>query len=362
MDRSCYSQERLVAELAVQRASVLAKGVMREVLAGREGEMTKTDKSPVTIADFAGQALMISALHSAFPTDRFVGEEGAEALRQDCHLRDRVWELVSSARLQDAQSDALLASPASAEEMMDSIDLGRDPGGPTGRVWVMDPIDGTAAFLKGQQFAVSLALLVDGREEIGVVGCPNLRPDTVMIQETVVDDEGYGLMVSAERGQGALLRPIGDGSLRKPRTLEKFQPPTGEGASEGPHFVESSMNTSCRLDLVGHLATTLGSKFPGTDVWSSHIKYVALILGGGDLLVRIPRRGEPVDNHIWDHAGAQLIFSERGGNITDLRGRKIDFGAGRRLSNNCGLVLSKDWLSARILDLVRDLQLDDEGM
>lgn len=40
--------------------------------------------------------------------------------------------------------------------------------------WTLDPIDGTSGFLRGGQYAVCLALIVDGAVEVGVLGCPNL--------------------------------------------------------------------------------------------------------------------------------------------------------------------------------------------
>ncbi|KAJ2982384.1 hypothetical protein NUW54_g10760 [Trametes sanguinea] len=40
--------------------------------------------------------------------------------------------------------------------------------------WTLDPIDGTKGFLRGDQYAVCLALVVDARVELGVMGCPNL--------------------------------------------------------------------------------------------------------------------------------------------------------------------------------------------
>src|SRR5277367_3223340 len=113
-----FSRERLLAELAVQRASILTKKVLSAV---NKGLLSKTDSTPVTIADFAAQALLISAIHHAFPSDQFVGEEDSDALRKDEQLLQSVWELVSSTHLDDAESEGLLASPVSVEEMLDII-------------------------------------------------------------------------------------------------------------------------------------------------------------------------------------------------------------------------------------------------
>jgi 3'(2'), 5'-bisphosphate nucleotidase len=127
-------QERLIAELAVQRASVLTKKVLSAV---NKGELCKTDSSPVTIADFAAQALIISALHKAFENDTFVSEEDTDALRKDEQLKQRVWELVSSTHLDAAESEAMLASP----ELFDLEKLATECSGPTYRI-VADQVTG----------------------------------------------------------------------------------------------------------------------------------------------------------------------------------------------------------------------------
>lgn len=41
-------------------------------------------------------------------------------------------------------------------------------------MWTLDPIDGTKGFLRGGQYAVCLALIVDSKVVLGVIGCPNL--------------------------------------------------------------------------------------------------------------------------------------------------------------------------------------------
>jgi len=53
-------------------------------------------------------------------------------------------------------------------------DLGASEGGPNGRHWVLDPIDGTRGFVSMRQYAVCLGMLQDGQVELGVLGCPNL--------------------------------------------------------------------------------------------------------------------------------------------------------------------------------------------
>ena len=80
---------------------------------------------------------------------------------------------------------------------MNAIDRGNYIGGSKGRHWALDPIDGTKGFLRGGQYAVCLALIVDGIVQLGVVGCPNLPVDHQK-------PEGErGSLFIAIRGQGA---------------------------------------------------------------------------------------------------------------------------------------------------------------
>ena len=57
---------------------------------------------------------------------------------------------------------------------MAAIDRGNYKGAAHGRHWTLDPIDGTKGFLRGEQYAVCLALIEDGEVVLGVLGCPHL--------------------------------------------------------------------------------------------------------------------------------------------------------------------------------------------
>ncbi|RPB16882.1 carbohydrate phosphatase, partial [Morchella conica CCBAS932] len=171
---AAYATERRIAELAVQRACLLTDKVYHSRV---KGTVTKGDKSPVTIADFGAQALVIGAVHTVFPADSIVGEEDAEVLRSEADKRESVWSLVQSAVDDSAVLTADIGAVTDAEEMMGLIDLGNHAGGSVGRIWALDPIDGTKGFLRGDQYAVCLALIVDGSVQVGALGCPNLPVD-----------------------------------------------------------------------------------------------------------------------------------------------------------------------------------------
>lgn len=86
-----------------------------------------------------------------------------------------------------------------AEHMLALIDAGNSAGGAKGRIWALDPIDGTKGFLRGGQYAVCLGLMVDGEVVVGVLGCPNLPVD-------VKQPEGAkGVLFSAVKGEGATI-------------------------------------------------------------------------------------------------------------------------------------------------------------
>lgn len=64
--------------------------------------------------------------------------------------------------------------------------------------WTLDPIDGTKGFLRGGQYAICLALIVDGDVKLGVIGCPNLPVGGVESE-----DGQKGCILTAIKGQGA---------------------------------------------------------------------------------------------------------------------------------------------------------------
>ena len=76
---SDYAHELEVAVQAVRRAALVCRSVQAKI--GREAALTKADESPVTVADFASQALVCQALQAAFPADPVVAEEAADVLR-----------------------------------------------------------------------------------------------------------------------------------------------------------------------------------------------------------------------------------------------------------------------------------------
>jgi 3'(2'), 5'-bisphosphate nucleotidase len=347
-----YSQELRVAELAVQRAAILTKKVFREKA---KGTLSKDDKSPVTIGDFGAQALIIQAIKRNFPTDEIVGEEEASPLRGDGDLSSQIWNLVKDVKVGDAESDSILGGCVPSEStMLDLIDQGNSAGGARGRIWALDPIDGTKGFLRGGQYAVCLALLVDGDVKVGVLGCPNLPVDdsaplTEDIGSNQTDQEGKGVLFAAVQSQGATSRPLSAATLRQSKSLSMRPVPNIAQAV----FCESvEAGHSSKGDNAA-IAEKLGITSKPVQM-DSQAKYGSIARGAGDLYLRLPVKKD-YQEKIWDHAAGDLIVREAGGMVTDAYGKRLDFSKGRTLKDNKGVVAAPEAIHAKVLDVVQEV-------
>ena len=77
MNLEPWQREFDVALGVVRDAAALARAIQGQ---GRARPSTKADRSPVTVADFAVQALIADRLARAFPDDALVAEEDAAML------------------------------------------------------------------------------------------------------------------------------------------------------------------------------------------------------------------------------------------------------------------------------------------
>ena len=317
---------RAAGVAAVAAAAVATEAVRAAITAA--DSVGKADKSPVTVADFAAQAILILRLREAFPAIPVVAEEDADELRANPELGLKV-----AARVQ--------ASPGcesrSAEEIFDAIDVGRaSPPGPAAGgaaepryFWCIDPIDGTKGFLRNDQYAVCLGLVevsADGRGSavLGVLGCPNLTP---MGDEP--DGGGRrGAILHAARELGAATCPIDGGESTAIAVARSPVADTVCVESVEPGHTDQAANAAL-CEAVGITAASVRM--------DSQCKYAVVARGEAGLYLRSAGYAQ----NIWDHAAGAAIVAEAGGCVTDERGAALDFGAGRQLVNNTkGLVTS----------------------
>jgi 3'(2'), 5'-bisphosphate nucleotidase len=322
-----FSEEVQVAIKAVRRAAQICQSVQTSI---SRDAIEKKDKSPVTVADFASQAVVCQALHESFPNDPIIGEEDAAELRTAAMspFRDRI-----------VSELAKVGISATGELICDWIDRGRTEAS-SSRFWTLDPIDGTKGFLRGEQYAVSLALIVDGRIEIGVLGCPNLS-------ETSPSGSiaGSGSLFVAVRGQGALVYPIGDATRSGQRVaVSNIDDPAKARLCES---VESGHSAH---DKSAVIASRLGISRDPVRL-DSQAKYAIVADGRADIYLRLPTRKDYVEK-IWDHAGGVLVVEEAGGRVTDVTGKPLDFTQGRGLERNRGVIVTNGKLHNQMLMVI----------
>jgi HAL2 family 3'(2'),5'-bisphosphate nucleotidase len=318
-----YTRELVVAIGAVREASRLCIGVRGSI---DPGVLDKKDLSPVTVADFGSQALVCRALAEAFPHDPVVAEEDADELRREegGGVGDAVLRNVREIRPE-----------AEREEVYRWIDHGGAEAG-AARFWTLDPIDGTKGFLRSEQYAIALALIVEGRLVVSALACPNL-PDP--------EGLGVGMLFTAVRGRGAAARPLtGDGEGRTIRVSSVEDP-------SAARFCESVESAHSAHGPAAEIAERLGIKTPPLRL-DSQAKYAVVARGEAEIYLRLPTRADRREL-IWDHAAGALIIAEAGGMVTDLDGNPLDWTRGRRLEANRGTVVTNGRFHDRVLDAAR---------
>ncbi|RPB18453.1 3(2),5-bisphosphate nucleotidase HAL2 [Terfezia boudieri ATCC MYA-4762] len=339
MSTSPYACERRIAELAVQRAALLTDRIYNSQV---KGTTIKEDKSPVTLADLGGQALVIAALRHAFPDDFIVGEEDSEILRKEDDKRNLLWSHIKEVLDEGLVPEAEIGTIRGEVDMMNLIDRGNHGGGRTGRIWALDPVDGTLGFLRGGQYAVALGLMVDAQVQVGAMACPNLPV------ELSKPDGAKGILLSAERGQGATERPS-DPTSTTPAKPIHMNPISS--AAEGS-FCESVEASHSRHDMQANIATKLGITKPSVRM-DSQAKYASIARGDGDLYLRMPS-SSTYEEKIWDHAAGSIIVEEAGGVVTDASGKPLDFGTGKTLKANKGIIATPASVHAEVIKAVKE--------
>jgi 3'(2'), 5'-bisphosphate nucleotidase len=305
----------------------LARSAQDAIVAAGDS-VTKGDRSPVTVADLAIQAVVSRRLVDAFPGDRLLAEESSDVLDRQPELTDRVLELVRR-HLPEAGPESLVRS----------LDRG-DAGTTEGRTWVLDPIDGTKGFLRGDQFAVALALVVDGHVALGVLGCPNLAVDP--------DDAaaGRGVVFAAARGDGCTARPLGGGPERGVEVDDLDDPSRAR-------FCESVESGHADHSEQAEIARRLGITEPPVRI-DSQCKYGVVSRGEASIYLRLPKQKDYREK-VWDHAAGAVVLEEAGGRVTDLAGAPLDFSHGRLLGTHVGIVATNGRLHDRVVAACREV-------
>jgi 3'(2'), 5'-bisphosphate nucleotidase len=306
---------------AVVAASALCASAQGRLVAG--DTLTKGDDSPVTVADFAAQATVAAVLVERLGAIDLVGEEDSTDLAGDDQttLRDGVVDLVNGQ----------LGAGASATTVLDWIAVGSSDG-TSDRFWTLDPIDGTKGFLRGDQYAIALALVEHGEIVLGVLGCPNLtNPDGTRGAIFVAHER----MCVAHYGGSSDAVAVG---VAEPAELAEAR------------FCESVESAHSDHDQAAEIAARLGITAEPYRI-DSQCKYAAVARGDASIYLRLPTRADYREK-IWDHAAGKFVVEQAGGVVTDVTGAPLDFRHGRRLEHNRGVIATDGRFHDEVVDAV----------
>ena len=209
---------------------------------------TKSDGSYVTIADREAESYLRRQIAKTFPDDGILGEEEGEL------------------------------------------------EGRSGRRWILDPIDGTFAFVHGVPFyGVLIALEIENEVSVGVVNIPAL-----------------GEIVSAANGCGCFL----NGAATRVSTTAKL---------DDALLLCTNFRVADKYGF-GDAIERLQRRVRTSRTWGDCYGYVLVATGRADVML------DPVMN-LWDCAPLLPIMEEAGGTFTDWRGLRTVHG-GNSIATN----------------------------
>ena len=269
---SSLAMERYLRELEVATEAARGAGAaIRDVYGQDHVVAYKVGDDPLTVADSAADRRIRERIRQAFPGDGWLSEE----------------------------SDAR-------------------PGSDTGRMWVVDPLDGTREFVEGiPEFAVSIALTVDGIPMVAVVYHP-------------IRD----VLVAAVRGGGATLdgRPI--------RVSEASDLATAvvlASRSEVKRGEWAPFQSRCLVRPTGSVA----------------YKMALVAIGEADATVSLAPK------HGWDICAGVLLVEEAGGRVSLLDGDGLDLSRPAALLD--GLIADNGALHDQLVSVVAAVAAEAAG-
>lgn len=236
---------------------------------------------PVTIADREASRLIVTRLAEAFPEDAILSEEEPDDTRLRLERR---------------------------------------------RVWIIDPLDGTAGFVRRDgDFAVQIGLVDGGRPILGAIFLPF-----------------HGRLTYAVKGQGAFVAGNGDDPVRLRTSNITI-----------PAEMTLALSRNHPSPRMGRIIEHLG--FSRTVRRGSVGLKVGLIAGREcDIYIHPSPRTK-----MWDTCAPQIILEEAGGTFTDLFGRRLVYDRAD-VQNHNGILASNGPSHAEMVARLRPL-LDEFG-
>lgn len=356
-----------IAIRAVGHGAKIAVAVQKRYCNSSDaGSIEKDDTSPVTVADFAVQCLVTEYLLRSTGDGaslRLVAEEDAKVFEENPDKAEitEVASLLNKSFPFHEFCD-LPGRTFSEEDVLALLRRGSDPGGCKGSFWVLDPIDGTMGFIRGAQYAIGLGLIQDGKPILGAMACPNLPPPDGDVERRA---EGAGFIFCGHASGAGFIELAAfysrvssgkPGSIDWPMLLTPLQ--VMPSSPQDPLILCESYEKKHRdgdairprLDIFQKSRTLR---------LDSMSKYALVARGSAHVYLRgslTPGRAEK----IWDHAAAVPILLAAGGQVTDLKGEALDFGLGRTLCANQGVLATNGAVHNEIVNAIAKLGGDSE--
>ena len=250
-----------LTEQALSIAGVAGKRLL-ELHGSAVSVELKTDASPVTAADYAANDIIVAALSEIDPQFPILSEESIPPCRERCG-----WDTF----------------------------------------WLVDPLDGTREYLKGNgEFTVNIALVEKRQPVLGVVLAPML-----------------GLAYYAWRNGGAHRKHLDEQPEEihvRAADCDDLTVACGRGSRNNAHL--QSFLTS----LGAHREIARGAS----------LKSCLVAEGSADVYARLGPTSE------WDTAAAQVIVEEAGGHMTDTGMQDLRYNTGESLQNPPFVVFGDD--------------------
>lgn len=218
--------------------------LMKYYQQGLSVEYKEDEFDPVTVADRESDNLIREQLHKEFPNDHILSEEN------------------------------------------DSV-----PADYIGRVWMIDPLNGTKSFIKGgDTFAIAIGLVENG---VPIIGCVTIP--------------AQGKTFYAEKDKGAFQEIDGKFEQMHASSISEIKDARAitRESSGDIRPIEEKLNLISFAKIIGE---------------GSGAKLCMIAKGDADVHVNTNFRAGK-----WDIAAPQVILEEAGGVVTDLDGKPIDY-------------------------------------
>ncbi len=274
----------------------------------------KADGSFVTPADYGIQYLLRTQLSEAFSSIPFIGEETLDP-DLDLHKAPKILEFVHQFAPETTIDDLLtILSPTETTSSL---------------FWLVDPIDGTAGFIKKKFYAVAVSLIYETRPVLSVVAMPAAN-HTFKVYSAA---KGCGLSVFGS-------------AVPSRQALQSGKIQTGR-------FCEASLAARNQQ----HFATRqLSLRLPGSPQAyriDSQCKYALVAENSVDFFIRFPFTASQA--HCRDHAPGAFLVEEAGGIVSDVHGNPLRYNCKDFVLDNHPIIIASGNQEThdRILDILQ---------